>query len=148
MSTKPLSGTSEKARQRERRHPLLDEHMALVHPAQMHVWETALDRQRLPYLNDHRVQGAMALPVSAYIEMAQAAVEEALGEGSYMLTDLELKKLLLLPEQGSQKVQVVLSSDANELASFHVYSHTTGVPDQPRTAWTLHATGKVRERHT
>jgi acyl transferase domain-containing protein len=145
VSTKPRSDLASAVQDSPRRHPLLDAHMALVQPAQVHVWETALDRQRLPYLNDHRIQGAIALPVSAYLEMAQAATEEALGPGTYVLTDLELKKLLLLPEKGSQRVQVVLSSAANELASFHVYSHIAGVPDQPRVAWTLHATGKIRQ---
>jgi acyl transferase domain-containing protein/acyl-CoA synthetase (AMP-forming)/AMP-acid ligase II/acyl carrier protein len=126
------------------RHPLLDTHVELVHPAGVHVWETMLDRQRLPYLNDHRIQGAMAVPVSVYVEMAQAATVEVLGAGASVLTEIAIKKLLLLPEKGPQKVQVVLSSDANEHVSFHVYSHSAGVPEQPRTAWTLHATGKIR----
>ncbi|QBD78788.1 acyltransferase domain-containing protein [Ktedonosporobacter rubrisoli] len=125
------------------RHPLLDTHMELVHPAETHIWEIELDKHRLPYLNDHRIQGAMALPVSVYVEMAQAATVEVFGPGTHVLTGIELKKLLLLPEQGSQKVQVVLSSDANEQVSFQVYSHSAGVPDQPRKLWTLHAVGKI-----
>jgi acyl transferase domain-containing protein len=126
------------------RHPLLASHVELVFPSGVHVWETALDKQRLPYLSDHRIQGAMAVPVSLYIEMAQAATVEAFGPGAHRLTEIELKKLLLLPEQGPQKVQVVLSSDASEHVSFHVYSHSAGVPDQPRHLWTLHASGKIR----
>jgi acyl transferase domain-containing protein len=118
--------------------------MELVHPVGIHVWETALDKQRLPYLSDHRIQGAMALPVSVYVEMAQAATVEVYGPGAHVLTELELKKLLLLPEQGPQKVQVVLSSDANEHVSFQVYSHAAGLPEQPHNQWTLHATGKIR----
>lgn len=128
------------------RHPLLDNYTALVHPANVHVWETALDRQRLPYLNDHRIQGAVAVPVAVYIEMVRAATEEALGPGTYVPGDLELKKLLLLPEQGAQKVQVVLTVQAEGPAVFHVYSHAAGAPDQPRHAWTLHATGRVHDR--
>lgn len=126
------------------KHPLLASHMELVHPVGIHVWETALDKQRLPYLSDHRIQGAMALPVSVYVEMAQAATVEVYGPGAHVLTELELKKLLLLPEQGPQKVQVVLSSDANEHVSFQVYSHAAGLPEQPHNQWTLHATGKIR----
>ncbi len=127
-------------------HPLLDEHVALAFPEGMHVWEIALDKQRLPYLNDHRIQGAMAAPVSLYIEMAQAATTEALGEGKHMFTEIELKKILLLPEQGSQKVQVVLSSDTQHALSFHIYSRSAGMPDGPRSSWTLHATGKIRQQ--
>jgi hypothetical protein len=69
---------------------------------------------------------------------------EVFGPGAHRLTEIELKKLLLLPERGPQKVQVVFSSDANEHVSFHVYSHSVGVPDQPRNLWSLHASGKVR----
>ncbi len=128
------------------RHPLLASHVELVFPTGVHVWETALDKQRLPYLNDHRIQGAMAAPVSLYVEMAQAATVEVFGPGANSLSEIELKKLLLLPEQGAQKVQVVLSSDANEHVLFHVYSHSVGVPDQPRHLWTLHASGKIRHQ--
>jgi acyl transferase domain-containing protein len=108
------------------------------------MWEVDLDAQRLPYLQDHRIQGAQALPVSVYVEMAQAASTEAFGTSSHVLTELQLKKLLLLPERGAQKVQVVLSSVAHEQVDFHVYSHSAGIPDQPRNLWTLHASGKIR----
>jgi acyl transferase domain-containing protein len=136
-------------------HPLLATHLALAHPASTHVWETALDKQRLPYLNDHRIQGAIAIPISVYVEMAQAATVETFGPGKHILSELELKKLLLLPEKGSQKVQVVLSSDAHEDVSFHVYSKpgqasppylAPGIPDQTHNVWTLHATGKIRHQ--
>jgi acyl transferase domain-containing protein/acyl-CoA synthetase (AMP-forming)/AMP-acid ligase II/acyl carrier protein len=131
------------AQEQLQKHPLLDAHVELVHPAGVHVWESSLDKQHLPYLNDHRIQGAMALPVSVYVEMAQAAMVAAFGAGAHVLAEIELKKLLLLPEKGAQRVQVVLSPEANEHVSFHVYSHSVGVPDQPRTAWTLHASGKI-----
>jgi acyl transferase domain-containing protein/acyl carrier protein len=123
------------------RHPLLDTYVAVVHPAHIHVWESALEQQRLPYLNDHRIQGAIALPISAYVEMAQAATTEAFGTGKHVLKEIELKKLLLLPEKGSQKVQVILSSDSNEQVSFHIYSHVADAA--PSQDWTLHATGKI-----
>ena len=125
------------------RHPLLDTYTELVYPQGTHVWETTLDGQRLPYLHDHRIQGAMAAPISLYIEMAQAAASEALGTDAHVLADIELKKLLLLPEHGTQKVQVVLASEANNDVSFSVYSHAAGVPEQPRQQWTLHASGKI-----
>ena len=124
------------------RHPLLDTYIALVHPAHIHVWESALEKRRLPYLNDHRIQGAIALPISAYVEMAQAATTEAFGKGKHVLKEIELKKLLLLPEKGSQKVQVILSSDSNEQVSFHIYSHVAEA--MPNQDWTLHATGKIQ----
>jgi acyl transferase domain-containing protein len=126
-----------------KRHPLLDAHTELAHPTGSHVWETAFDKHSRPYLNDHRVEGVMALPVSVYLEMAQAAAREALGAGPYVLTEIELKKLLLVPEQGVQTVQVVLSSEGKKQSSFHVYSHATGEDAQEHHVWTLHAAGKI-----
>ncbi|MBA2679607.1 MAG: acyltransferase domain-containing protein, partial [Ktedonobacteraceae bacterium] len=136
------SSTSQKTQVGRQRHPFLDTYIALVHPAHTHVWESALEKQRLPYLNDHRIQGAIALPISAYVEMAQAATTEAFGKGKHVLKEIELKKLLLLPEKGSQQVQVILSSDSNEQVSFHIYSHVAG--SAPNQDWTLHATGKIQ----
>jgi acyl transferase domain-containing protein/acyl-CoA synthetase (AMP-forming)/AMP-acid ligase II/acyl carrier protein len=135
-------------------HPLLDAYVNLAHSVGTHVWEVVLDKQRLPYLSEHRIQGAMALPISVYIEMAQAATVEVFGPGKHILAELELKKILLLPEKGFQKVQVVLASDTDEQVSFHVYSHSpeieksyTPTHSQSRLkAWTLHATGKIRHQ--
>ncbi|MBV9708102.1 MAG: acyltransferase domain-containing protein, partial [Chloroflexi bacterium] len=120
----------------EHKHPLLGPHLEVAHPSPLHVWETTLDKRKLPYLNDHQIQGVTAVPVSAYIEMAQAAAVDALGEGKHILTDIELKKLLVLPSEEPPRVQVVLSSESPELIAFHVYSRS-------HNAWTLHATGKI-----
>jgi len=124
-------------------HPFLDKHMELTYPTGIHVWETELDKQQLPYLSDHRIQGAIALPISAYIEMIQAAALEAFGQGLRVLKEIELKKILFLPEQGAQKVQIALSTDAQKHISFHISSHPPGAPEQPRDQWALHATGEI-----
>ncbi|GHO54366.1 type I polyketide synthase [Ktedonobacter robiniae] len=124
-------------------HPLLHAHTELVYPAGTHVWESVLDPRSLSFLSGHRIQGAIAAPVSLYIEMALAAALEAFGAGPHTLAEIELKKLLIVPEQGAQKVQVVLSATAPEQAVFHVYSHAAGLPNQPRQDWTLHASGKI-----
>src|SRR5262249_7011617 len=121
-----------------KRHPLLGRHLRSAHP----VWELELDRQRLPYLDDHRIQGAVLLPATAYVEMA-LAVAEAFGAGVPVLSELEFQKALFLPE-GTRKVQVVLAPDAQGEASFQVYSKA-GSTEQPHESWTCHATGKIRQ---
>ncbi|BCL81047.1 FAAL and PKS domain-containing protein [Ktedonobacteria bacterium brp13] len=143
VAAEPISAVSTPDSQR---HPLLTTHMALVHPVRMHVWESSLDTHHLPYLKDHRIHGAIALPISAYVEMAQAATREVFGVGQHILQEIELKKLLLLPEKGTQKIQVVLSSDTNNQTAFQIYSHTVGAPDQPPEQWILHAAGKIQQQ--
>ncbi|GHO44998.1 type I polyketide synthase [Ktedonospora formicarum] len=125
-------------------HPLLRSHTELVYPTGMHIWEIILDKHRLPFLSGHRIQGAMAVPVSLYIEMVQAAAIEAYGIGEHALAEIELRKLLIVPEQGEQKVQVILATGMEGETTFHIYSHATGHPEQPRSDWSLHATGKIQ----
>ncbi len=139
----PSQRADERPGRKKDGHPFLDKHMELTYPTGIHVWETELDKQQLPYLSDHRIQGAIALPISAYIEMVQAAALSAFGQGPRVLKEIELKKILFLPEQGAQKVQIALATDAQKHISFHISSHPPGAPEQPRDQWALHATGEI-----
>src|SRR5664279_5732616 len=59
--------------------------------------ETTLDKNSLPYLDDHRIQGVAVLPASAYVEMALVAAVEVFGAQSVALKDIEFRKALFLP---------------------------------------------------
>ncbi len=87
----------------------------------------------------------MALPISVFIELAQAAAVEVLGPGTHILSELELRQLLLLPERNAQRLQVIFARTQEQL-SFQVYSHPAGREEQPRHLWTLHASGKIYPR--
>ena len=123
-------------------HPLLGRHFKSAHPAGDHFWETALNKNSLPYLDDHRIQGVAVLPASAYVEMALAAAVEVFGAQSIALKDIEFRKALFFPEGGTHTIQVILSPGADGSASFHIYSRPGGVVHSG-TSWMLHVTGKV-----
>ena len=123
-------------------HPLLGWHFNSAHPAGTHFWETTLDKNSLPYLDDHRIQGVAVLPASAYLEMALAAAVEVFGAQSVALQDIEFRKALFLPEGGTRTIQVILSQGADGAASFHIYSRAAGAVSAGKS-WMLHATGKV-----
>ena len=127
-------------------HPLLRRHFKSAHPAGTHFWETTLDKNSLPYLDDHRIQGVAVLPASAYVEMALAAAVEVFGAQSVALKDVEFRKALFLPEGGTHTIQVILSQGADGAASFHIYSCPGGVVHSGKS-WMLHATGKVCLQH-
>ena len=124
------------------RHPLLGRHFLSAHPAGTHFWETTLDKDSRPYLDDHRIQGCAVLPASAYVEMALAAAVEVFGTQSVALKDIEFLKALFLPESGSHTIQVILSQGADGRASFYIYSCPGGVVHTGKS-WMLHATGKI-----
>jgi myxalamid-type polyketide synthase MxaD len=123
-------------------HPLLGRHFKSAHPAGTHFWETTLDKNSLPYLDDHRIQDVAVLPASAYVEMALAAAVEVFGAQSVALKDIEFRKALFLPEGGTHRIQVILSQGAEGAASFHIYSCPGGGVHSGRS-WMLHATGKI-----
>jgi myxalamid-type polyketide synthase MxaE and MxaD len=124
-------------------HPLLGRHLALADGSDRHVWQTELGPQFLPYLGDHRVYGAALLPASAYLEMALGAAADVFGDAACALQDVAFHRALYLPEQGARQVQVILSSNEAEGASFHVHSRRAGA-DGPGDSWKVHATGRIR----
>ncbi len=123
-------------------HPLLGRHFNSAHPAGTHFWETTLDKNALPYLDEHRIQGVAVLPASAYLEMALAAAAELFGARSFALEDIEFRKGLFMPEGTIHTIQTIFSQGGDGAASFHIYSRRED-NGHPVHLWMLHATGKV-----
>ena len=76
--------------------PLLGERFSCADAAG-HRWESSLEVASLPFLGDHRVQGAPVLPGAAQVELALSASRQVLG-GGYRLQDLELLQALFLDQ--------------------------------------------------
>ncbi|MFJ6793256.1 SDR family NAD(P)-dependent oxidoreductase [Streptomyces sp. NPDC091268] len=79
-------------------HPLLGHRITLPGVPVRHVWQSRVDLDRLPWLDDHRVQGTPVLPGTAYAELAVAGACEAFGAGPERVevTGLELARVLPL----------------------------------------------------
>ncbi|MEU2130471.1 amino acid adenylation domain-containing protein [Streptomyces sp. NPDC018352] len=113
-------------------HPLLGRRTADTEP----TWDTALDTERLPYLDDHRIQSTVVFPAAGYLEMATQAVRALTGGIHVVLTDIEFRKALFLPEGEDRSVRLTLSS---QNAAFTIASKG---PDEGGRA--VHASGVVR----
>jgi len=120
-------------------HPLLGARLDLAHLPNTYVWQSQFDMTRLAYLDDHRVQGVPVLPATAYVEMAMKAAIDAFDAWPLVLTEIENKKMMLLPAGVSPTVQVVLAKNADDSLTFTVYSRR-----EDHDAWTLNATGKLQ----
>ncbi|CAM2823491.1 sulfolipid-1 biosynthesis phthioceranic/hydroxyphthioceranic acid synthase [Mycobacterium intermedium] len=79
-------------------HPLLGAHVRLAEEPERHVWQGEVGTDALPWLADHQIHGAAALPGAAYCEMALAAAREVFGDASE-IRDVRFEQLLLLDEQ-------------------------------------------------
>jgi acyl transferase domain-containing protein/NADPH:quinone reductase-like Zn-dependent oxidoreductase/acyl carrier protein len=122
-------------------HPLLGEATTLSTQAGTWVWETTLGLDRLPWLGDHRVQGAIVFPGAGYVEMALAAGAQLLPDADLEVADVEISQVLALQEKGSTLVQVVASELRPGSWSVQVASRAS---DAPGTPWTVHARSTVR----
>ncbi|WP_079248388.1 HSAF biosynthetic non-ribosomal peptide synthetase/polyketide synthase [Lysobacter antibioticus] len=113
-------------------HGLLGRRMAVAEP----TWEAKLDAERMPYLEDHRIQGNVLFPAAGYIEMATQAVRALTGGHEAAIADIELRKALFLSDAEAATVQLSFASDG---ATFQVSSLSADGQDR-----TVHASGSVR----
>ncbi|WP_335936126.1 non-ribosomal peptide synthetase/type I polyketide synthase [Streptomyces sp. PTD5-9] len=113
-------------------HPLLGRRTTHPEP----TWHTALDTERLPYLDDHRIQSTVVFPAAGYLEMAIQAVRSLTGGAHAVLTDVELRKALFLPESEERAVRLTVSE---RNAAFTIAS--AGRDENDRA---VHACGVVR----
>jgi NADPH:quinone reductase-like Zn-dependent oxidoreductase/malonyl CoA-acyl carrier protein transacylase/acyl carrier protein len=122
-----------------KRHPLLGASFAVgTHPG-THVWEQELCPKALEYLADHRIQGEAVLPGTAYIEMAMAAAAEVYGVAERVTLQVAFERMLVFPSESPQLVQVVLTEEGPNRASFEIVSR-----QDPATSWARHAAGSLR----
>ncbi|MFG1365640.1 type I polyketide synthase [Xanthobacter versatilis] len=120
-------------------HPLLGAPFAAAQGG-AHFWDGEIDSSSLPWLRDHALSGVPVLPGAAYLEMALAAVREALPGQALVLEDARFEKMLLLPEGEARRLQVTLTRTGGDGAEVAVLSR----PVQGEDDWTLHARIGVR----
>ncbi|MFD5466132.1 amino acid adenylation domain-containing protein [Kitasatospora sp. NPDC127059] len=112
-------------------HPLLGRRTTAAQP----TWTTALDPERLPYLDDHRIEGRAVFPAAGYLEMAAQAVRALTGGTEVVLAEIELHRALFLSDTEPVPVQLGF---APEDARFTIAATPAGA--EP----VVHAGGRVR----
>ena len=127
-------------RSSEEVHPLLGARVSS--PLEQVQFEAEVTVDTLPYLQDHRIAGAVVVPATAFVEMGlQAACTVSAGDG-HELVDLFIREALLIEDHGeSTVVQSILDPDpaAQDLA-FRV---TSRHDDE----WKTHVTARLRAGH-
>ncbi len=114
------------------RHPLIGARLALGTPE----WRNLLDAATVPYLADHRIDGEIIVPGSAFAEMALAAAREIFPEGPIGLEDFDLLQWLPIPPDQMKEISVRLSGDTQIV---EIWSR----PRLGEDEWTLCARGRI-----
>ena len=120
-------------------HPLLGRRLPELAAAPRRcTWQVELDTSRIPFVVDHRIQGAAVVPGALYVEMAAAAVGQLSPPPTGELQEIEYSQVLFLPEQDLRTVQVSLERDADGSLRFTIHSRASG-SEEP---WLLHSSGR------
>jgi acyl transferase domain-containing protein len=84
------------------------------------------------YLADHRIQGSLLLPMTAFLEIAGAAVSKAVGKQK-ALVDVIVTNPLVLSEECGLTIQALVDGDKFQVLSLRAEE------------WILHASGRISE---
>jgi len=122
-------------------HPLLGQKLRSPLPDTI-IFERQLSTADVPFIDDHRIYGMVVVPTVAYLEMAWAAAIEVLGDGVCILEEVAIREAFVLAEGETRTTQLLLTPDAKGY-TFQVFSLASPEKDD-RTAWNLHASGKLR----
>jgi acyl transferase domain-containing protein/acyl carrier protein len=100
-------------------------------------WTLEMNLADAPFLADHRVRDTVVLPAAAYLDMALAAGQAVFAQQP-VLRNVVFKEALVLSENQTTTLQLVIMPDKPGTASFQISSRLAGTET---AAWTLHASG-------
>jgi acyl transferase domain-containing protein/NADPH:quinone reductase-like Zn-dependent oxidoreductase len=97
------------------------------------VFQTELSADAAPFLADHRIEGSLLVPMTAFLELADSAVSHSSAAGK-ALADVSVLSPLALPETGACTVQTIVEDDAVRIFSLQ------------GKEWKLHASCRLAEK--
>ncbi len=123
-------------------HPLLGQKLHQAGSSEIR-FESQISKEIPTFFKDHQIYQMVIVPATAYLEMALAAGTVVFKSDNLVVEDTTIEQALVLPEDDSKTIQLVLNSLENSVYSFQIFSLNIG-KDNLEVTWTLHATGKVR----
>lgn len=120
------------------RHPFLERRIQGSAHGLLDIWEVRIDSKTHPYLKDHMVDGAIVLPATAHIELANAVAQHMRAGSDVSLTDVRFNIALVIPETETDTFQVRL--EVNYADNHYVISSGRNKHSE-QTTWQRHSSG-------
>ena len=108
-----------------RQHPLLGRRVADAghDPRTIAQFESSIVLDSAPMLAGHRVEGAVVLPIAAFVEMALTSATVAMGDGPKRLRNLKMRRMLTIT--ASEPLELSLRVEATATGKAHVDLRST-----------------------
>ncbi|TSA37951.1 MAG: SDR family NAD(P)-dependent oxidoreductase [Methylococcaceae bacterium] len=113
-------------------HPLLGYPLA----QHQHIWENQLDTQRIPFLADHNVGGAVVFPGAGFVEIALAAAQQMYPSLFVEIEDLDIRSPLLLSHEHSKVIRFTVTAHDGR---FTLQSRELAASSE----WLVHCVGRL-----
>jgi acyl transferase domain-containing protein/acyl carrier protein len=107
------------------------------------IYENHLNRQTLPFLQDHRIFDHVVASGACHIATLISAAQAHFGASACVLKNLYFPQPLVLAEGQTRTVHVVLKPESEAHASCQLVSFVTDQAGDPNVAWTTHAAGEL-----
>ena len=104
-------------------------------------YETAFSKEKLPFLEDHRVFGELVVAGASHLSMVFGAAEIEFEKYPICLKQVIFPQALVVPNDGERTVQLMLTQDKNNTSfAFRLISFDKAT-DEPG----VHATGTITQ---
>jgi acyl transferase domain-containing protein/acyl carrier protein len=111
------------------------------------LFESHISQKSPTFLRHHQVFQHVIPPIAVYVEIALAAGSVVFKSGNLGLEEFVIQQALILPENQTKTLQIVLTSDRTsdektEKYFFQIFSLTMNEKDE-QISWMFHASGKI-----
>lgn len=113
---------------------------------QLKRWKNRLRLKDIPWVEGHKVQGAIIFPAAGYISMALEALRSTLKQevSTFELTNVDILNAIVLEGTKPIETQLVLKSISNKGGKFTIYS----CQDSTEDIWQVNCRGQIEARIT
>ena len=109
----------------------------------LYLFDSIITLERHPWLLDHRVDGNVVFPASAYLEMVTAAAREISDSNELALRKLELREALFVDANVPRRVQLAINRTGRGEFDVRIYSAAADGGQGGDLNWQLHAQAEL-----